>query len=414
MNSVDSQNLWPTLAIPILLGYLLLVRLFRYRRADFISSGFGPGKRPLSSMTTQEAFSIMQELQQLEFPHAMNKARTIALLKAGGIPTMSKLFAVTGQNTRKNGGKRAVDTEILIREVQSNPGDSQRYMESIARMNYLHARYRKAGKILDDDLLHTLGTNVVEIFNIVDKSEWRKLSTVEKCAVGIFHKVLGEDMLIPYSPLPSSAQGWTDGLHFANELYDWTIQYEELVAKPVPTGDQYVRVYVDGAAAALPAPFTSFLRKVIAFDLDETMRISLNIERPGAILSLLLRCVGGLRRAAVRYTCLPRPKFLAVHNVAQQANPETGLYNLDQLTLQPWYVKPSAWNAWSPKALLLKTLGGRKPGSFGDKYHPGGYDLKTIGPQPQQGKGMEDMAATVEFLKTRNAKGCPFSSMSAH
>lgn len=81
MNSVDSQNLWPTLAIPILLGYFLLVRLFRYRRADFISSVFGPGKRPLSSMTTQEAFSIMQQLQQLEFPHAMNKARTIALLK---------------------------------------------------------------------------------------------------------------------------------------------------------------------------------------------------------------------------------------------------------------------------------------------------------------------------------------------
>ncbi|KAF3016514.1 hypothetical protein E8E14_011234 [Neopestalotiopsis sp. 37M] len=235
---------------------------------------------------------------------------------------MSKLFAVTGQNTRKNAGKRAVDTEILIREVQSNSNDSQRYMKSIARMNYLHARYRQAGKILDDDLLHTLGTNVVEIFNIIEVSEWRQLSDVEKCAVGIFHKVLGEDMLIPYSSLPSGPDGWTDGLHFANDLYDWTIGYEQRVAKPVATGDQYVRVYVDGAAAALPRPFTTLLRKVLAFDLDETMRISL-------------------------------------------------------------------------------------------KYHPQGYDLQTIGPRPQEGKGMENMNATVEFLKMRNIDRCPFSATSA-
>ncbi|XXG99670.1 general amino acid permease agp2 [Hypoxylon texense] len=411
MDSLSSQSLWSALAIPIVIGYVLLVRLLRYRRADSISSAFGPGKRSLSSMTTQEAFSIMQQLQQLEFPRSMSKARTVALLKAGGIPTMSKLFAVTGQNTRKNAGKRAVDTEILIREVQSNPGDSQRYMESIARMNYLHARYRKAGKILDEDLLHTLGSNVVEIFKIVDESEWRKLSAVEKCAVGIFHKVLGEDMLIPYSYLPSGAGGWTDGLHFANELYDWTVQYEERVAKPVATGDQYVRVYVDGATSSLPAPFTSFLRKTIAFDLDETMRISLNLERPGAILSLLLGFARGLRRALLRHTCLPRPAFLAVHNVEVDANPETKLYNFDRLTLQPWYVKPSAWNRWSPKALLLKAVGGRSPGSLGDRYHPGGYDLKTIGPKPQEGKGTEDMAATVEFLKTRNLTACPFSRM---
>ncbi|KAI1390196.1 uncharacterized protein F4822DRAFT_228497 [Hypoxylon trugodes] len=414
MDSFNIQVYWSSLAIPIFAGYLLLVRLLRYQRADSISSEFGPGKRPLSSMTTQEAFSIMQQLQQLEFPHSMSKARTVALLKAGGIPTMSKLFAVTGQNIRKNAGKRAVDTEILIREVQSNPADSDRYMESVARMNYLHARYRKAGKILDEDLLHTLGSNVVEIFNIVDGSEWRKLSDVEKCAAGIFHKVLGEDMLIPYLLLPSSAHGWTDGLHFANELYDWTIQYEERVAKPVPTGDQYVRVYVDGATSGLPAPFTSFLRKVVAFDLDETMRISLNLERPGAVLSLLLNCARELRRTLLRHTCLPRPAFLAVHNVGEHANPETNLYNFDRLTLQPWYVKPDAWNKWSPKALLLSALGGRSPGSLGDKYHPGGYDLKTIGPKPQEGKGIEDMAATVEFLKTRNSTGCPFSSMGGH
>jgi len=51
---------------------------------------------------------------------------------------MSKLFAVTGQNNKRNSGKRAVDTEILLRESQSQPRDSDRYMRAVARMNYLY------------------------------------------------------------------------------------------------------------------------------------------------------------------------------------------------------------------------------------------------------------------------------------
>ena len=63
------------------MGYLLLVRFLRYKRAERINSDFSTGKRPLSSMTTEEAHDIMTQLQQLEFPYAFNKARMIALLK---------------------------------------------------------------------------------------------------------------------------------------------------------------------------------------------------------------------------------------------------------------------------------------------------------------------------------------------
>lgn len=52
---------------------------------------------------------------------------------------MSKLFAVTGQNNRRNAGKRAVDTEILLRESQSQPRHSDRYALAVARMNFLYA-----------------------------------------------------------------------------------------------------------------------------------------------------------------------------------------------------------------------------------------------------------------------------------
>jgi hypothetical protein len=55
-------------------------------------------------------------------------------------------------------------------------------------------------------------------------------------------------------------------------------------------------------------------------------------------------------------------------------------------------------------------LGGRAPGMGGDKYYPQGYDLETIGPKPQEGKGLNEMRTTVEFLKVRGSAGCPFSN----
>lgn len=138
-----------------------------------------------------------------------------------------------------------------------------------------HDRYRRANKITDNDLLHTLGDGLAEILNVVDREEWRKLTDVEKCALGIFHKNLGEDMGIPFEPLPSKTKGWTDGLHFAVELRDWTVRYEEEVAKPTATNDQYVRVYVDSALSSLPSFIRRTARQMLGADLDNTMRTSL-------------------------------------------------------------------------------------------------------------------------------------------
>ena len=61
--------------------YLLVVRMSRNQRRDYLESSFANAKRPLSSMTTSEAYDIMTQLQELEFPYAFNKARQIALLK---------------------------------------------------------------------------------------------------------------------------------------------------------------------------------------------------------------------------------------------------------------------------------------------------------------------------------------------
>lgn len=101
------------------------------------------------------------------------------------------------------------------------------------------------------------------------------LTGAEICALGIFHKNLGEDMGIPFDPLPSKAEGWKDGVQFAMELRDWTINYEEEVAKPTATNDQYVRVYVDSAISSLPSFLRATVRQVLGAGLDDVMRTSL-------------------------------------------------------------------------------------------------------------------------------------------
>ena len=49
------------------------------------------------------------------------------------------------------------------------------------------------------------------------------------------------------------------------------------------------------------------------------------------------------------------------------------------------------------------------PGAQGIRFQPQGYDLMTIGPEPQKGKGIEDMKATIEVIKAKGVATCPFS-----
>lgn len=67
------------------------------------------------------------------------------------------------------------------------------------------------------------------------------------------------------------------------------------------------------------------------------------------------------------------------------------------------------WSSWGPSALLIRAAGGRVPGSKGDRYYPQGYDLMTIGPEPQKGKGIEEMKGDIEAIRARGVATCPFS-----
>jgi hypothetical protein len=71
----------------------------------------------------------------------------------------------------------------MLTEFLSSSPTAERANCAIARMNYLHGRYQKAGKISNDDLLYTLSLFVTEVDRWVGLYEWRTLTDMENCAM---------------------------------------------------------------------------------------------------------------------------------------------------------------------------------------------------------------------------------------
>ena len=115
-------------------------------------------------------------------------------------------------------------------------------------MNYIHSVHQKNGKISNDDMLYTLSLFAREPVRWIKKYEWRDLSGMETCAIGTFWKAIGDAMFIDFSKLPSGKTGWKDGLHWHEEISDWSDEYEKEKMVPDPnnrkTADQTIELLI--------------------------------------------------------------------------------------------------------------------------------------------------------------------------
>ena len=137
--------------LPGFLIYLLLVRLLPYQRAKDLERRYSR-----QGMTTSDAQAILKDLTELEFPKFLGFSIIFALFKTYGIPSVSSLLVATGQLADvETASKRVADTGVLLLEFALNKPDSERTIQAIAHMNYLHARYQKSGMITNDNLLYT-------------------------------------------------------------------------------------------------------------------------------------------------------------------------------------------------------------------------------------------------------------------
>ncbi|KAJ4386929.1 hypothetical protein N0V85_007911, partial [Neurospora sp. IMI 360204] len=172
LSSVGLNCSWTTILtiLTILIpSYLLLIRHLRFQRLHSYRTRFpqyfSPDGSPanLSKMTLQDAHQILVNISQREFPYLYQRSLFFALFKTYAIPSISSLLLATGQlSSHKTASKRATDTEILIMEIVINPPWEKRGLEALARMNWLHGRWQKAGRIRDGDLLYTLSMFALE------------------------------------------------------------------------------------------------------------------------------------------------------------------------------------------------------------------------------------------------------------
>src|SRR5437763_11339829 len=86
----------------------------------------------------------------------------------------------------------------------------------------------------------------------INRYEWRQVTTLERCAFGVFNKSVGDAMQIDYSALPSGTAGLRDGLHFYDELEAWKDAYE--ADKMVPDVKNYQTANETTKLLLLPLP----------------------------------------------------------------------------------------------------------------------------------------------------------------
>ncbi|KAJ5707047.1 hypothetical protein N7488_006848 [Penicillium malachiteum] len=181
-------------------AYLIVVQKLRFLRANSLSRKYPYDRESLAHMTLEKAFEIQYSLAELEFPFTFS---TSYLLR----PFQGELASPTSSS------KRAADTGVLLTEIVLNKPNSTRNLDTIARMNWLHDRYRRAGKIKDETMLYTLSLFVLEPIRWTNRFEWRSLLDIERCALAVYWRSLCEAMDISYEVLPSAKSGWRDDLH---------------------------------------------------------------------------------------------------------------------------------------------------------------------------------------------------------
>lgn len=417
LKMMSSRTYWALIAVI----YVSIVRILRYRRRKQVSNRF---KDNLTSMTLDDAFTIQRNLGQLEFPRIFSASLLFALFTTYEIPSISRVLASTRElSSGITTSKRAADTGVLLTEVVLNMPASTRAIDGIARINFLHSGYRKAGKISDDDMLYTLSLFSLEPIRWVARYDWRTLTDVERCAIGVFWKDLGESMEIPYDKLGTIEGG---GLSWLDALDAWSSEYESNHLKPAETNVKVSRATLDVVLFNVPTKLKTFaiglvssfleprLRQSIRYDLASFFhRVSANyhdprLQEPERMHRVIFETVITVRKFAVRYLCPPRPEWMRVRRFTDTPDPKTGRYHSLRYSAHPWYFRPNPSAQWRLASLRSRIMQGQVSSDSGAEYHPEGYLISELGPESMKGKSVADMNKTRQALRDRRLAGCPF------
>ena len=322
---------------------------------------------------------------------------------------MSSLLVATGElGSPETASKRTADTGVLLFEFAFNKPSSERSMQAIARMNYLHSRYQNAGKISNEDMLYTLSVFALEPVRWINKYEWRSFTDFERCAVGTYWKSMGDAMDISYDALPSHKSGWQDGLHWLEEIKVWSEKYEAEHMIPAESNYRLANAHLDVLFLNIPERFNRVGKDLASVFLGERIRKAMMLPKPPSYFVSLVDGFFLLRKYLLRYFFLPRPDFLRKDYLPGEPDNETGRYSAKAYLSHPWYVKPTFKRRWGLRAWITRLLGRKLPGDDGNRYAPEGYKILEVGPDFQKHKGAKEMQVDRDRMVASGRGGCPF------
>ncbi|KAL2414256.1 ER-bound oxygenase mpaB' [Exophiala dermatitidis] len=404
------SRIWAYYLLPAIIAYPFLCRALRFRRIKALQAKYkyGTPEHPsYEGMTVDEAHNIIRITHDVEFPALFDKGLQFALFRTYGIPTINDLLVKTTQLAKtQNVPRRYADTAVLLADIYAGEPTSDRCTDAFARLNYLHGHYIKQGKISNDDMLYTLSLFLNQPVEWINRYEWRQLTDLEICAMGVFHKAMGDAMDISFEALPSYSTGWKDGLHFYRELDAWAKQYEK--NHMIPDKKNYDTAVETRKLllSTYPTFLHGVLTKAISAPLDDRLREAVMFEKAPPLYVTLLNGFMGLRKLYLGYLALPRPWAMRPKLLSEKPDRKGRRYVLRWNTM-PVYVKPTLWNRWGPGALVNMLLGVPRPGDQG--MYPEGFEVKDVGPPVFVGKGSKEMDATKQRLQNAQRGGCPFA-----
>lgn len=379
-------------------AYLLCVQYFRNYRQRALERRFSHlfdkdgNIKPDADLNPLDAQQIVWSIGWYEYPFSYNKSLEFALFKTYGIPAVSKLLCETDQLVGKCAAKRGEDTVVLFQEFIGQSLNSARGKLAVARMNWLHARYRN--KILDNTLLFTFSAILVEVSEWMKKFEWRPMTPLEEFAHYVFWREIASRMSIPESIIPSSYA----------EVRTWYRQYEA----------EYM-VYTDDNHAAGEGTVNLMLgsiriksvrpivRRFIIACMEEHLRIAMGFEKVSPVYLKLVLGICAVRRFVMKHLTLPR-YYRSPPGVTQKPN-SLGRLNRTTYNFEPYYVPTK------PKHYFLGLFTGLMPSKT--KYLADGFIVEEdIGPDYFKGKGLEEIRQQANSFPSadKGARlGCPFS-----
>jgi hypothetical protein len=162
------------------------------------------------------------------------------------------------------------DTSQLLNNLVIAEPLSRRSVDAIVRTAWMHRGYRRAGKITDDEMLYTLSLFALEGMRWVEMYEWRCITDLERCALGVFWKQIAEDMDIPYTDLDLPSP--INGLEWHRALEQWSITYEKAHMFPHPCNHTLAVATMKLLGYGMSAPTQRFANTVFSYLMGPELR----------------------------------------------------------------------------------------------------------------------------------------------